>query len=71
LWEGINQLEIENNQLKYQASSSITVVSRLKDLENFSLEQAEELYKSRKKLYVSLQKTQEDYSSFRQCKIKA
>jgi len=47
LQERISQLEIENNQLKVQASSSTTVVSIMEYFKRCALEQVEELYKVR------------------------
>jgi len=64
-------LEIENNQLKSQSRSSMTVVSILEYFKRCALEKDDELYKARKNIYINIQKTQDDYSTFCQSKLKA
>jgi len=66
LRERVSQVEIENNQLKVQASSATTMIFRLDDFTRCALEQAEELYKARHNTYINIQNIQYDYSSFRQ-----
>jgi len=65
------QLEHENIQLKDQMGTSKMLMSALDDFKKCALEQADELHKTRKILYIHIQNLQDSYSAFRNFKIKA
>ena len=57
--------------MEAQASSTTTVIYRLVDFKRCALEKEEELYKERHTTYINIKKIQDDYSAFRQSKLKA